>query len=105
MLNAIRQEKWWLGANLVGVGLFLWFASRTWLEPQLRGELVATGGDGVIWTLTALPVLGVFFLADLVWLLLATRRGIQTKDWLSATVVSSVAVIWITAAIFDQLRH
>lgn len=67
-----------LAANAVGIGLCLRLASRGWRIPEQHGA-VPIAGKPFVWAL-ALPVLGVFFLADAVWGGLLLRGwGIQEK--------------------------
>ena len=54
-----------IAANAVGIGLYLRLASRGWRISQEHG-MVPIAGEPFVWAL-ALPVLGVFFLADVVW--------------------------------------
>jgi hypothetical protein len=54
-----------MAANAVGIVLYLVLASRGWRIPQEHGMVPVTG-EPFVWVL-ALPVLGVFFLADIVW--------------------------------------
>jgi hypothetical protein len=68
---------WWLIFNAAALGVFLVLASRTWLEPELRGISGANGGAGVVWALTALPVLFGTFLLDLIWF--ASRQIRRSK--------------------------
>jgi hypothetical protein len=52
-------------ANAVGIVLYLRLASRGWRIPQEHGMVPVTG-EPFVWAL-ALPVLGVFFLADIIY--------------------------------------
>jgi hypothetical protein len=54
-----------MAANAVGIVLYLVLVSRSWRIPQEHGMVPVTG-EPFVWAL-ALPVLGVFFLADVVW--------------------------------------
>lgn len=54
-----------MAANAVGIVLYLLLASRGWGIPKEHGMVPVTG-EPFVWAL-ALPVLGVFLLADIVW--------------------------------------
>jgi len=103
IVSALIREKWWLVANVIGVAAYLHFSSKTWLEPELRGEAVARGGDAVVWALSALPVLATVLVADLMWLSIVTRRGSRTKDWRAMFALFCVGAIWVGTVVIDQL--
>ncbi len=54
-----------LFSNVAGILLYLWLASHGWRIPQEHGAIPVTG-EPLVWAL-ALPVLGAFLLADIVW--------------------------------------
>jgi len=64
-------------ANGIGIVLYLVLASRGWRLPE-QNEIPVTG-EPLVWAL-ALPVLGVFFFADIVWGVLILRIG-ESKRW------------------------
>ena len=68
MLLHTRSLMAWVAANVIASAAFLHLASWTWLEPNLRGEHAARGGDAVVWMLGAFPVLAAAALANVVWL-------------------------------------
>jgi len=87
-----------MAANAVGIGLYLWLASRGWQLPQEQGE--PTGAEPFIWAL-ALPVLGVFFLVDAVWGVLLIRSE-ESKRWRWWLVT---AAVWHLAIAIDFYHH
>lgn len=105
MLLALRKEKWWLTANAFGVFAFLYLASKTWIEPELRGQGVATSGVAFVWALSALPVLLVLFLVDVVWLSKAVALGFRSQDWRATMVAMATGAIWVGAVVLDQINH
>jgi len=86
--SSFSKEKWWLIANAIGAAAYVWLSSLTWLEPDLRGEDVARAGDAMVWSMTALPLLVGFVLADLVWLISRVRTGQSCQPMLL------VALLW-----------
>lgn len=64
----------WVLANIAAALSFLYFASITWLEPNLRGEEVARSGDVLIWAISALPILAASLVANLIWLVLVALQ-------------------------------
>ena len=104
MLLNQRGLTAWVLANIVVASVFLYFASWTWLEPNLRGEDVARGGDIVVWMFGAFPILLFAVAANLIWFLLAARvRSKAGQRWPSAFLVI-VASIWGAAVLLDRLR-
>jgi len=94
----------WIAANIVASAAFLHFASWTWLDPNLRGQDVARGGDALVWMMSAFPILMVAFLGNLIWFVLVDRERRKTgADWpASATIL--IAVIWVCVLAVDHLR-
>ena len=90
------RDKWWLAANALGAMAYLWLSSRTWIEPELRGESVGRAGAAVVWFDTALPVFIGFVIADLVWFLRGARRGQSRQP------VMLVAILWVVVIVVDR---
>ena len=80
MLVELQRMKWWIATNALGAVAFIYSASKTWLEPELRGENVARGGDAFVWFLSALPILLLFVITDIVWVSFAVVRSAKAKD-------------------------
>jgi hypothetical protein len=94
----------WVVANAVASAAFTHLASWTWLEPNLRGEDVARGGDALVFMFGAFPVLAVAVLANIIWLAFAsTERRRSGAPWPISN-VTVVAVIWISALVVDHFR-
>jgi hypothetical protein len=104
MLLHARTLTAWVAANIIASAAFLHFASWTWLEPNLRGEGVARGGDAVVFMLSAFPILFASALINLLWLLLITReRGRIEAAWPISPVIL-IAVTWTCALTVNYLR-
>jgi hypothetical protein len=86
-------------ANAVGLAIYLVLASRGWRIPQEHGMVPVTG-EPFVWVL-AVPVLGVFFLADVVWGVMLLRDGKSKRRlWWLVT-----AAVWLLAIGIDFSRH
>ena len=94
----------WMVANVLTSAVFIHFASWTWLEPNLRGEDVARGGDAVVWALCALPVLVIAVVANGIWFALASRERLRSANVWPTSSITVVAAIWIAALVVDHLR-
>jgi hypothetical protein len=97
-----RRHRWWFAVNLVGLAVYLWLASRTWLEPELRGENVGQAGDAIVWALTALPVLMFAAVANVVWFIMQTiRRPKDDQAWVGPAGLV-IAGLWVIAFLVDR---
>jgi hypothetical protein len=69
-----------LFSNVAGILLYLRLAFRGWRIPQEHGAIPVTG-EPFVWAL-ALPILGAFLLADIVWggLLLRHHQPISSRS-------------------------
>ena len=104
MILRERGLTGWTLINLAGAGAFVWFASWTWLEPNLRGEDVARGGDARIWTTAAAPILGLFLLGNTVWLVLVRRERRRSGTAWPRPTITTITAIWVTVLFVDHFR-
>lgn len=94
----------WTIINVVAAAAFMHFASWTWLEPNLRGEDVARGGDAVVFMFGAFPILAIAGICNLVWISLtevASRRNSVSRPWPAIIVIAS---LWVSALTVNRLR-
>jgi hypothetical protein len=84
-------------SNVAGILLYLRLASRSWRIPEEHGAIPVTG-EPLVWAL-ALPVLGAFLLADIVWggLLLRYRQP-KRGLWLLMAGALWVVALWVDFA-------
>ena len=86
-------------ANAIGVAVYLLLASRGWRDPAEHG-LIPVAGEPFVWAL-ALPVFGVFVLADVGWaVFLLSNRAFKRTLWLLGA-----AMMWLLALIVDFSHH
>ena len=95
----------WISFNVLAAVIYLHFASKTWIEPELRGEGVGREGDAVVWFGTAFPIALSCFLADIVMLVLAIRIGARTKQWSPLIVARGIGLGWAGAMTIDLARR
>ncbi|MGR4863414.1 hypothetical protein [Caulobacter sp. LARHSG274] len=105
MIREFQESRVWVAANLVGVATFLWLASRTWIEPELRGEDVAGGGDAVVWVVTAMPVLAAVFALDLIWCAMVFTKVAKTRTWRALSPLAAMAFLWLCAVLIDLAKR
>lgn len=95
----------WIITNGLGALAFLHFASKTWIEPELRGEDVARDGDAVVWFATALPFALACLVADVVMIVLAIRLGLRRRVWSPLVVALCIGLGWALAMAVDVSRR
>jgi hypothetical protein len=90
-----------LGLNVLGVIVYLLWASQTWIAPQEKGMNTASSGDALVWGVVVLPLFAVFFILNLIWgsLILFHRLWRTGRLWLA------VLAIWAVAIVIDIVRH
>ena len=99
----IKRWKYWIASNIVGLALYLYFASWIWTPADER-EVPCTG-DGVIWMLSAFPVLILYAIANFVWIILILRSIRNGGEWhLSLSWVATV-IVWVAAFSYGGSRH
>ena len=86
-------------ANAVGIAVYLVLASRGWRIPEEHGMVPITG-EPFVWA-AALPVLGVFFLADTVWGVMLLRH----KEWRGGLWWLVTSGAWLVAVGIDFSHH
>ena len=70
-----------LSANVLGAAFFVLIASKTWIEPELASTPGASGGAGLVWTMTAVPILLLFVLLDVGVFGWTCIRRIRNGHW------------------------
>ncbi len=94
----------WMVANVLASAVFTHLASWTWLEPNLRGQSAARGGDAVVWMLGAFPALAIAVLGNAVWFALVSRERLRSNGVWPISGFSVVAAVWVSALVVDHLR-
>jgi len=104
MVLTARGLTIWTLLNVIAAAAFVWLASWTWLEPNLRGEEVARGGDALVWMTGAAPVLGLSLVGNTLWLGFVRREQRRSGgNWPLGTIII-VAAIWISVLFVDHFR-
>jgi hypothetical protein len=94
-----RLDVTFMLANAVGITTYLVLASRAWRIPQEHGMVPVTG-EPFVWVL-ALPVLGLFFIADVIWGIMLLRN----KEWKGKFWCVLNAVAWLVVLGVDFSHH
>ena len=89
-------------ANALGIGLFLWAASHAWASRLERAPgIPPEPGDAFVWFVDSAPVLAVFLLLNVGWVVITIAR----RQWRNAIPFVVVAGLWCVALVVDNLRH
>lgn len=94
------RAKYWVGANILGIGIYLYFASRLWPLPKDAGTDLAA--NPIVWGLTAFPAFAVCSLINIIWLTLILHEGFRGKGWRSMRAWLLVVVSWAAVNRFDN---
>ena len=98
MAPELKKAKFWLLANFVGIGAFLYVASRTWnINFAIVLGLSIEG---------ALLILILFFnlIVNLFWVILILVRVCRAKVWLSLVIWLMVGALWAVAYEYHLYR-
>ncbi len=92
-----------VGANALGIALYLWGAAHAWAIPAERAAgITVITGEPFIWAGFVLPVLTVFGVVDALW---AFRALVPLPRLRDARVGLVVAAAWAVAIAFDFAHH
>jgi hypothetical protein len=91
--------------NFVGAALYLWVASHFWADAQLDDGTNHGGANPILWGFTALPLLGLFAIGNLVLLITAVVLRLWRGTWFLDAQYISVPITWIVAAWIDFSNH
>jgi hypothetical protein len=92
-------------ANMVGVGMYLWFSVPLWAPSELANIPGAGAGDPIVWGLSALPTLAFFLLLNLVWLAWGGVARIIHCSWPVRALYLAIPAIWAMALYVDFSHH
>jgi len=96
--------------NVIGVIVFLHFATQEWIEPELADVPGASGGDAMAWGVTALPTLLAFIVIDVMWVIYECVVYLTRKMWrlglyFLAIPLAVVPLMWAIAVYVDNSPH
>ena len=95
-----------LGANAVGMIVFLFSASRFWIEPEVADVPGANGGNAFGWIVFAAPIPFVFIVGSLMWIISRVRDANSIHRLRSAAFMLAVLVVfWTAVCLFDNAHH
>jgi hypothetical protein len=93
-----------LTLNAIGVVTYLKLACPCWIEPELAYVPGASAGDPIVWGLSALPILLLFFVLDFSWGASLGLGYLRRKTAIHPT-VWLVPIVWAVAIYIDFSHH
>jgi hypothetical protein len=88
-------SKFYVCANLLGLGLYAVFVLRIAHEIHLEHVHGADGSDIVTFYATAFPILAVFVVANLIWALWASTRLLRRREWEPIFLMDAAVGSWV----------
>jgi hypothetical protein len=99
------RTAWWLSANAAAACAFLAVASLWWIEPELADIPGASGGAGVLWFMTAVPIFVVSSVGNFCTFGWALLRRRSAGNWPFGLGAWLIPLLWLAVIIFDSSRH
>jgi hypothetical protein len=93
------KDTYWVLANIVGIGIYLYFASGIWPVPD---DTDLAAGTPIVWGLTVFPAFLLCSLMNIVWLTLIVSGGRRGKGWLSMRAWLLVVISWFAVNRLDS---
>ncbi|RXS98092.1 hypothetical protein ESZ00_01890 [Silvibacterium dinghuense] len=88
--------------NILGAVVYLVAASHGWVIPAERDAGIhAVTGEPFVWFAAIAPVLALFLLTNLIWVIVISVR----RQWKHSRMWFLGFPIWITAIIVDFAHH
>jgi hypothetical protein len=100
-MRALDRCSLWLAANVCGIAIFLALAVKTWIEPEQAEVPGASGGEFIVWGITALPVSLLFMAAHFVAGFRAHRELAHRNSWRGTILLLLSLGLWVAAFVFD----
>jgi hypothetical protein len=92
-----------LVANGLALIVFLYFCSWVW-APRGQEGLLGGPGDPIIFCLTALPVLVLALVFNVVWLIVIFSRARRIALWRSMALLLLTIAMWAASIAYDRSR-
>lgn len=102
-MNPKNSAYLWLAVNVIGMGLYLFFASALWVAPEDQGN-PGGPGDAFVWLFTVVPVLLVFTVANLLALFKVIKEYHRTRSLVPVLLWIVVCSVWINVLLFDHIK-
>lgn len=87
-------------SNLIGAVVYVYRASLSWAIPQESG-LHSQTGEPFVWAFAVIPIVAVFFVADVAWGTLIVVR----RPWRGGYLWLLTVLIWLVAVAIDFAHH
>ena len=91
--------------NICGALAYLYCASEVWADPQLANIPGAGAGDPIIWGLSALPILLLFLMMNVLFLLWVLFSSVRRRKLRLSFVYAATPVAWVGILYIDYSHH
>lgn len=102
-MNPKSSAYLWLAVNVMGMGLYLFFAAALWVAPEDQGT-PGGPGDAFAWLFTVVPVLLVFAVPNLVALSKVIKGYRRTRSLVPVLLWIVVCSVWLNVLLFDHIK-
>ncbi len=97
------RSKIWLLLNILGMFIYLNFASQVWPPPG-HNLYYPDAGDQIEWVLTVFPLLGFFVFANLIWFVGICVRIKMRENQRQLVCCALILGIWLVVFCYDRHR-
>jgi len=98
MINAFRQSKFWIAANIVGMGVYFYMACQTWnIDSALGSPFPLIQLCQALWLLLYVAV-------NLTWFIFVTVGICRWRAWRPLIIWISGIALWVCAVQYDRHR-
>jgi hypothetical protein len=99
-----RRRTQWLAANVAGMVVYLYAASRLWVQPGEEGMPPQGLGDAFYWLMFLVPIMGAFLVFNCVALLAVVRGRAETPFRTALLLWFVVVTLWGGTLAVDHYR-
>jgi hypothetical protein len=98
MITALSKSKFWVAANVAGMGVYFYMACQTWNIDSALGS-----GFPLITVCLCLWLL-LYVAVNLTWFIVIAARIWRHRAWLPLVIWMSGVALWAIAIRYDKYR-
>lgn len=100
----MKKSRYWVLTNIIGMVLFTYFSSLIW-APKGEISLPVGPGDPLIWVLWILPILIIFSIINIAWLVKVIVGLVKRRDLINLYFFIVIIFVWVILMIYDRSRQ
>jgi hypothetical protein len=101
--KAIREGAW-LAINVIAGAVFVWLASKAWVDPPIWHRSSPAGGDPAAFGALVVKFLAPILLFNTAWLACSVLWSRPRRDWLSVWTFTGLGFMWTGLIIFNASK-